>query len=84
MTRDELYSFITDYVRKWIGLINERSADEFQDERAGKVLKLKFDEMFFHIVNHFTYHRGQIVMALKTLGRDVLMTDYIPHRFSKL
>ena len=84
MGRDGLYSFITDYVRKWIGLINERSVDEFQDERAGKVLELQFDEMLFHVVNHFTYHRGQIVMALKMLGKDVPMTDYVPHRFSKL
>jgi len=84
MDRDELYSFITSYVRKWLGLIKERSVDEFQDERAGKVLKLQFDEMLFHMVNHFTYHRGQIVMALKMLGKDVPMTDYVPHRFSIL
>ena len=82
LNRDELYSFITKYVRKWIGMIKEREVDEFQDERAGKVLKIQFDEMFFHMVNHFTYHRGQIVMALKVLGKEVPMTDYVPHRFS--
>lgn len=84
MNRSDLYEFITKYVEKWIGLISERSVDEFKDERAGKVLTLQFDEMFFHMVNHFTYHRGQIAMALKRLGKDVPMTDYVPHRFSIL
>ncbi len=84
MNRNELYEFIAKYVEKWIELISKRSVDEFKDERAGKVLTLQFDEMFFHMVNHFTYHRGQIVMALKILGKEVPMTDYVPHRFSIL
>ena len=74
MSRQELYGFITEYVGKWIELIDDRSIDEFHDKREGKVLTLQFEEMFFHLVNHFTYHRGQIVVALKILGRDVPMT----------
>jgi len=84
MTRTELYEFIKSYTVKWVSMINERTINEFDDERAGKVLTLKFDEMFFHMVNHFTYHRGQIVMSLKLLGKEVPMTDYVPHRFSIL
>lgn len=84
MTRNELYQFITEYTGKWNNLIDERTVDEYRDERAGKVLTLQFDEMFFHMVNHFTYHRGQIVMCLKLLGKEVSMTDYVPHRFSTL
>jgi len=82
MTRKELYQFITEYTGKWISLIEKRTVNEYRDERAGKVLTLQFDEMFFHVVNHYTYHRGQIVMALKLLGKEVPMTDYVPHRFS--
>ncbi len=82
MTRNDLYKFITDYLKKWQSLIEERTVDEFTDERAGKKVMIKFDEMFFHMVNHFTYHRGQIVMGLKMLGKDVPMTDYVPYRFS--
>lgn len=84
MARNELYQFITDYTGRWINLIEERTVNEYQDERAGKVLTISFEEMFFHVVNHFTYHRGQIVMALKLLGKEVTMTDYIPHRISTL
>ncbi|MHA2352421.1 MAG: DinB family protein [Candidatus Thorarchaeota archaeon] len=82
MKRDELYQFITDYLKKWQNLIEKRTVDEFSDERTGKTVVIQFDEMFFHMVNHFTYHRGQIVMGLKMLGKDVVMTDYVPYRFS--
>jgi uncharacterized damage-inducible protein DinB len=82
MTRDELNQFIMEYLRKWLGLIEERTLDEFTDERDGQTVVIEFDEMFFHLVNHFTYHRGQIVMALRMLGKEVPMTDYAPYRFS--
>jgi uncharacterized damage-inducible protein DinB len=80
----ELYEFIKHYTAKWIKLIDDRTVDEIQDKRDDKVLTLQFEEMFFHLVNHFTYHRGQIVMILRLLERDVPMTDYVPHRFSTL
>jgi uncharacterized damage-inducible protein DinB len=82
MNRSELYEFISDYVAKWIDLIDNRSVDEYQDERDERTVKLQFDEMFFHLVNHFTYHRGQIVMGLRMLGKETPMTDYVPFRFS--
>ncbi|MFW9789483.1 MAG: DinB family protein [Candidatus Thorarchaeota archaeon] len=84
MTRNQLYQFIDDYLGKWGSLIEERSVDEFADERKGKKVVISFEEMIFHLVNHFTYHRGQIVMGLKILGKDVPMTDYVPYRFFTL
>jgi uncharacterized damage-inducible protein DinB len=82
MTRDDLYQFIMFYLKKWQSLIEERTVDLLTDERAGKTVVITFNEMFFHLVNHFTYHRGQIAMGLKMLGKDVIMTDYMPYRFS--
>jgi len=84
MTRKELYQFVVDYLKRWQDLIEERTVDEFKDERDGRTVVIKFDEMFFHMVNHFTYHRGQIVMGLKILGKEVPMTDYVPYRFSTM
>jgi uncharacterized damage-inducible protein DinB len=82
MTRNELYQFIVDYSKKWQNLIDDRTVNEFIDERAGNTVVIPFDEMFFHLVNHFTYHRGQIVMGLKMFGKDVPMTDFVPYLFS--
>ncbi len=34
-------------------------------------------DTLFHIINHSTYHRGQIATAFKQSGLDPLVTDYI-------
>jgi uncharacterized damage-inducible protein DinB len=34
-------------------------------------------DILFHVINHSTYHRGQIMTALKEAGAGVLVTDYI-------
>ena len=34
-------------------------------------------EILFHIVNHSTYHRGQIMAQLRESGLDAVSTDYI-------
>lgn len=37
-------------------------------------------DILFQVVNHSTYHRGQIMTALKEAGIDPLITDYIFYR----
>lgn len=34
-------------------------------------------DILFHVVNHSTYHRGQIAMALRQHGLEPLASDYI-------
>lgn len=34
-------------------------------------------EMFFHIINHSTYHRAQIATELRLCGVEPINTDYI-------
>ncbi|MFW9975329.1 MAG: DinB family protein [Candidatus Thorarchaeota archaeon] len=82
MSRDQLFQFISDYLKKWRKAAENRFIENFEDERDGKVVVISIDEMFFHLVNHFTYHRGQIAMGLKMLGKEVPMTDYVPYRFT--
>jgi len=36
-----------------------------------------FQEILFHVVNHSTYHRGQVIVQLKEAGIEVESTDYI-------
>lgn len=40
---------------------------------------LSLEEMIFNILNHATYHRGQIVLMLRALGKEVKPTDYVPY-----
>lgn len=34
-------------------------------------------DILFHVVNHSTYHRGQIASEFKVSGKEPLATDYI-------
>jgi uncharacterized damage-inducible protein DinB len=40
-------------------------------------------DILFHIINHSTYHRGQIAMELRTGQIDPVVTDYILYRREK-
>ncbi|MNK48723.1 DinB family protein [compost metagenome] len=43
----------------------------------GNQFENSIQEIFFHFVNHSTYHRGQIAMLMKEAGLEPLNTDYI-------
>lgn len=34
-------------------------------------------DIFFHVINHSTYHRGQIATEFKQHGLELMVTDYI-------
>ncbi len=82
MPRDELFESIAAYERKLVGLIKSRTFDTLELDADGNKIRLVFGEFFFHMVNHSTYHRGQIVANLRMLGKKVLMTDYVPFRIA--
>ncbi|KAA9035691.1 damage-inducible protein DinB [Ginsengibacter hankyongi] len=37
-------------------------------------------DIFFHVINHSTYHRAQIATEFKQHGLDPLVTDYIVYK----
>ena len=82
MSREDLFHFIVKYTQLWIDLIKERKVSEYSLRKGNTEITIEFDEIFFHIVNHVTYHRGQIVMALRLLDKSVHMTDYVLHLIS--
>jgi uncharacterized damage-inducible protein DinB len=43
----------------------------------GKVCTYTLWRMLFHLVNHQTYHRGQITTLLRQLGAHAVRTDYL-------
>src|SRR5690606_14557535 len=43
----------------------------------GQSFQNSIKDVLFHIVNHSTYHRGQIATDFKTTGLQPLVTDYI-------
>jgi uncharacterized damage-inducible protein DinB len=45
----------------------------------GKPFSKRISEILFHVINHSTYHRGQIATEFRQSGLDPLATDYIFH-----
>lgn len=80
MNRDALFKFLTDYINRFLKMIDDTVVDKITFESEGKRITIRFEEILFHLVNHAAYHRGQIVMALRLLGKEVKMTDYVPYR----
>ena len=43
----------------------------------GQDFKTPVSDILMHVLNHGTYHRGQVTAAVKRSGGEVLDTDYI-------
>jgi uncharacterized damage-inducible protein DinB len=44
---------------------------------SGQEFSKKLKDILFHLVNHSTYHRGQIALLLRQHGETPLASDYI-------
>jgi len=44
---------------------------------AGNAYQNSVKDILFHLVNHSTYHRGQIANDLRNNGQEPIQTDYI-------
>jgi len=79
LERDALFSFLNRCNGLIMDLIQGNGFDAAKvPSRAGKMY-LTMEEMVFNIINHATYHRGQIVTLLRQLGKSVTATDYVPY-----
>lgn len=60
-------------------ILEERDITEIINYKnsIGKRFENSIHEIFFHFINHSTYHRGQIAMLMKENGLEPLNTDYI-------
>lgn len=47
--------------------------------RSGLVAELPLGQTMFHLVNHGTYHRGQITNFLRQLGAEPAATDLVKY-----
>ncbi|TJZ61792.1 damage-inducible protein DinB [Sphingobacterium olei] len=46
----------------------------------GKAFTNSISNILFHVINHSTYHRGQIATEFRQNGLDPLVTDYIIYK----
>lgn len=62
-----------------IKILEERELSEIisYNNSKGASFENSIKEIFFHLVNHSTYHRGQIAMLMRQAGLEPINTDYI-------
>jgi uncharacterized damage-inducible protein DinB len=77
LSRDELFSYLIRTNREIINLLQSNGSDIVQKPFRSADIPLRLEEMIFNIINHATYHRGQIVTLLRILGKDIATTDYV-------
>jgi len=46
---------------------------------SGKMFNFSYAQMMQHVVNHSTYHRGQVITMLRQLGAAAVSTDMIAY-----
>jgi uncharacterized damage-inducible protein DinB len=68
--------------REWQNFIAQLSEETLQKEIEytnfrGERWKYPLNQILQHVVNHSTYHRGQITSQLRMLGAKPVMTDYL-------
>lgn len=80
---------LDDVRARWEAIEAERSAwlNEFTDGRLEETVRVRpttggeyahtYAQMFRHLVNHSSYHRGQVITMLRQLGRQPPSTDLI-------
>lgn len=62
-----------------ITILQELDLNEmiYYQNTKGDKFENKIEDILFHIVNHSTYHRGQIALLFRENGIEPLVSDYI-------
>ncbi|MBC9795198.1 DinB family protein [Sinomicrobium weinanense] len=63
-------------------ILEEKDFSEIIDYKNSKGVPFhnSIRNILFHVINHATYHRGQIAMDFRESGLEPLVTDYIYYR----
>lgn len=79
LSREGLFKRLMHFNRLIMDLNHNNSSDAIAISIGTGDITIRQDEMIFNILNHATYHRGQIVALLRALGKEVKPTDYVPY-----
>ncbi len=71
-----LYGDLSGQFQQWLGGQTDLEQTLLLDNPFAGVRQTRLSEMLFHLVNHGTYHRGNISTMLRQLGYASAMNDY--------
>ena len=78
----ELKSMVDDSAKNWLTFIRETgSFDRIlkYNNYTGDYYENNVEHIMMHLVNHGTYHRGQIALLLRQKGFEPVNTDFITY-----
>ena len=78
----ELKSIAEEASRSWLGFIDEE--DDFDrvlkyTNYVGDYYETNIRDLMAHLVNHCTYHRGQVAVLLREKGFEPINTDFVTY-----
>ncbi|TVX88380.1 DinB family protein [Paenibacillus agilis] len=80
LTLEELqlhYEQLAVQYRNHVEALNDLDESREYAHPALPTLKASYAELIMHVVNHATYHRGNITAMLRQLGYKGISTDYV-------
>ena len=78
----ELKSMVDEADELWMGFLKENeSFDRVMKYHnyVGKYFENNVQQIMIHLVNHGTYHRGQVAILLRQKGFEPVNTDFITY-----
>nr|MBC7612445.1 hypothetical protein [Pseudopedobacter sp.] len=81
-TKSDLESLMIANYKEWIVFLGNVNDGDFEQiinykNTSGIAFRTKLNDILIHLINHGTYHRGQIVLLLKNEREILPTTDYI-------
>lgn len=81
-SRTELLKMNEEITQRWIKFVE--NTDDFNRELVynnylGDPYKNNVEQIMIHLVNHSTYHRGQVALLMRQNGFEPINTDFITY-----
>lgn len=81
-TLEEVETDFELYHKKWMTFLNHQQNEDFEKiiiylDSKGIEFKTVMQDILTHLINHSSYHRGQIVQLLKEERDELPATDFI-------
>jgi uncharacterized damage-inducible protein DinB len=73
--------------KDWLSFIGDKTDKDFDIKYAyknsrGEAFSNELQDILIHVINHSSYHRGQIAILVRKSGGTPAMTDYIHYKRS--
>lgn len=72
----QLFAQLTDQYRDWLQSQNDLEQTVLLDNPFAGIRQTRLSEMVMQVVNHGSYHRGNVSTMLRQLGHASIMNDY--------